>query len=535
MNSIRNQEISILDICRKIIKSKKILLYFTSIGVVISVLYHIFSEKKYELSTLIEIQGRVNPLEVRRDLSVASSLTSSKLLYLTSILKSKLITGNIVRQLNLEIEYYNGKEELYTLSPFIVSYDANIPQFINVPIFIKFIDHTRYSLQIDKTDEIQLFSFSDLKRIHLKTDFSGLKGIYNFGEHIQTKWFSFKIDLKDDVDIKEWSKANLQFKIRDYFSLIYSLLSDEEGLKCDSQNKVPNLLRISLEGQNKKKIIAILNEATKQLQNYNLNKKNLVSDKSISFVEKQIVSTLDSLKLFEIKLKAFKVSNDVLDIEVKSKYVFTKINALQSEKANIKRKLRYIEYLKDYVMESKRGTIMAPSLAGISDKGLISIHNTLTKLNEERIDKFFGTKEETPYISQIDRKMDLVKETLLHNINELYKSASITKEYIQEQLVKWNKTLSKMPATEQDLKNITRFYGVIEQQYVYLLNKHAELGLIRSSNISDISVVDKAQDFDDDYNRLSLVIKIALGFIIGIIIGIFYIFLKDFVKEVLNE
>jgi len=79
-----------------------------------------------------------------------------------------------------------------------------------------------------------------------------------------------------------------------------------------------------------------------------------------------------------------------------------------------------------------------------------------------------------------------------------------------------NQRLLQLPISEQELLNIKRKHEVTNQFYTFLLEKQAEAGIQRASTISNIRVLDKA----DNFNVSAVGTKKSLVYLIALMIGL---------------
>ena len=56
--------------------------------------------------------------------------------------------------------------------------------------------------------------------------------------------------------------------------------------------------------------------------------------------------------------------------------------------------------------------------------------------------------------------------------------------------------MRKLPGTERKLINIQRKFDINNTVYTYLLEKRAETGIARASNVSDNKIIDNAETFN---------------------------------------
>src|SRR5208283_3481500 len=94
-------------------------------------------------------------------------------------------------------------------------------------------------------------------------------------------------------------------------------------------NKESTILQIKLTGGNVEKLADFLNALTKEYIETELEKKNLVSIRTIDFIDNELKGISDSLYLSEKELQEFKSRNGMLSLDEESKQIFELLDKLQ--------------------------------------------------------------------------------------------------------------------------------------------------------------------------------------------------------------
>ncbi|HAC24878.1 MAG TPA: hypothetical protein DCE81_08180, partial [Cytophagales bacterium] len=141
--------------------------------------------------------------------------------------------------------------------------------------------------------------------------------------------------------------------------------------------KGAGVMNLSLVGANPAKEIDFLAALIDSYQAYDLEKKNQTADRTVEFIDGQLILIADSLSLFEAKLELFKKSNRTTgELNMDAQRVYTRIEALELQKAELLVRANYFNYLDQYLQENKNlDQIILPTSMGINDPiltGLIS-------------------------------------------------------------------------------------------------------------------------------------------------------------------
>ena len=244
--------------------------------------------------------------------------------------------------------------------------------------------------------------------------------------------------------------------------------------KIEINQKDPNasILTLSIKTQDELKGVVFLNKLIDNFIEDEKNSKNLESVNTIKFINNQLEEMSDSLSLIEQKLEQYKNSNQIINLDDKSKTIFTNIVSLETEVAKLRTLNNYYDYLLDYLHDGANlENISISNSFGIEDENLNSL---ISKLAEIQINKNIlidGGQINNPAI----KKYNIQIQQLVSNLQETIKTSKsantiLLKDY-QSRIKKMEKTLSDIPQLEMDLLNIERLQSISENIYTFLLQK----------------------------------------------------------------
>jgi tyrosine-protein kinase Etk/Wzc len=426
-----------------------------------------------------------------------------------AILKSYEMAYKTLQQLEFNVSYFHKGQvrdvELYQSAPFKVIIDTSFKrQAYNVPISINIISSNDYKLTIGKNTE--------------------LKQTFSFGEPVILENLSITI-VKTD--------KNLQ--VADYY---YFKLHDPAHLAIRYRNKLQvtnsggkesSILELSTVGNNIQRECDYLNKLTEVYIQNGLDEKNRIASNTINFIDSQLESIALSLNNAETELESFRRTNKVMDISTAATSVFAKLNELEAEKAVLLLKDKYYHYILDYVNNNKDLTeVVAPATMGISDPLLNNLTLNLVELNREKSSLGRNTTGNNPFLNSLEIKIKNLKEALLENVKNIINGSRISLDDIEKRIAKLEKEVSDLPRNERELVGIQRRFNLNDHLYNYLLEKKAEAGIAKASNIPDNKVVEHARGFNAFQvgPKTNMIYSNAL--LIGLSIPIAFLFLRSY-------
>ena len=447
----------------------------------------------------------------------------------TAILKSYTLTDRAVRKMNIEVTYMEkgriSTVELYTGSPFTVEMDRTFPQAVGLVYEIvslaedKIVIHAA-SEGLSKYDFIlsQTVSYSPEMKVDVTTECKP-------GVMVDNGYNRFRIVLNDNYRPED-NNRKLSFWLNSYASLV----RQNSSFTVAPTSKQSSVIVITASGYNSKKIVDFTNTLMNEYVSRGLEKKNLVSENTIEFIDNELEGIQETLSSAESELKDFREQNDVMNLDVQATQVYNNLRALEEERAEMGVNVKIYKRLQDYirVQINDPENLAAPSTMGINDPLLNQLAHDLVALAQTKATKLLTQTEQHPEIIKLNEQIVTTKRALLENINNLVDNAQMSLNEINRRIAVLEGESRRLPDKQQQLLNYQRNFTFSEDTYKYLMQRRAEAQILKASNTPDNEILDVArmEKTRKIAPRTSMNYLIAL--IIGLLIPALYLFLKDY-------
>ncbi len=431
------------------------------------------------------------------------------------LLRSEFIVRKAVEDLNFAVSFFSVGEsipveeyslpiQLLHIAPFIQSGN----QFI---YYFKLIDADHFSLE--KTD-------GDNKTI--------LQNTFLVGDTISFDSHQIKIEpIQNKKEVLPYFGKRFQLVLRsvndvaDEYIGKLSVKWAEEGAA---------ILNISSVGTNPQKEIDFIRGLVKRYQSYDLDKKNQVSTRASNFINTQLQSISDSLRIIENQLEKFKTTNQVRgDLNAQTQRYLTKVEELDLKKLELSQNNTYYRYLEDYITKGQElEQVILPSALGLSDP---VVGGLIKNISELQIDlKLFVDQKKSEgnplFKGQLNRLNELKRE-LQVAIANLRTTDKLKIEFINGQIKNAEKQIGYIPLAQRQFVSIQRNYSLLENLFILLLNKKAEADINKASTVSEFVYLNEPRvaggSLKTPLNR-----SMFLAFIIGLIIPVGIIVIIEF-------
>ena len=497
---------------------------------------NIRKEKIYGMESLIVVEDQNNPLFTSNTSLIFNwGGTSDKVQTIITTLKSRSHNEFVVDKLQYYIQYFKEGnyfyQDAYGETPFVVAIDKTKGQLFGRLIKIKFISPTQYELSVDfeETSTATLMHYADLSVSEYNVREKAFKKVYQINESVALPFLNLKLLLQPDAINYENSEYFIRF---DDFNQVVAAY---KGIDVSADAKALSVVRLQLEGSNKKRLVEYLNVTVDMLRKNELNRKNLFAINTISFIDSTLVQMEDQIKDAEGELKEFRKGKNIFELEEGGGGVLTeKLSGYDVEKDELGRKVSYLNLLKSYLDKSTDySKLPAPAVAGIEDPNIISNVSKLIGLSTERSKMAYSVKSKGMF-SDFDREMAAIKSVLLENIASSKAALNIDLSIVNKNIRLAEGQASLLPEQKQEHLKITRKYNLKDKIYSTFLEKRSEAEIVKASNISDINFLDRAKDVGGGLRGPKTSVNYILALLFGFLIPLILVFIIALLDNNIN-
>jgi tyrosine-protein kinase Etk/Wzc len=317
-----------------------------------------------------------------------------------------------------------------------------------------------------------------------------------FGHRFNEKGFDIIINLREP----EFFKFNpeLSNKFYFYFTGSSELANSYRGkLGVNPIDKDATLVNLSASGYVVDQEVDYLNKLMEIYINQGLEEKNQIADSTIKFINRQLDLIADSLKVAEDKLQNFRLENKLVDLSKEGTLIQGKLQQFETEKTTLDLQHQYYQYLKEYLdSKNESGDIVTPSVMGVTDPTLGRLVVELATLQKKKKELSMNLSVEMPAVNLIEDNIINERKSLSENVESNLVNLDRSIDEAGKRIDQVYQEMSKLPGTERKLISIQRKFDINNTVYTYLLEKRAESGIARASNVSDNKIIDEAEIFN---------------------------------------
>lgn len=483
-------------------------------------------------TVLIKSDQTFDPTSLMTNLNTGKSNVENEI----AILRSYSLAERTIKKMNLEVSYYEkgrvATMEMYKNAPFTVEFDRSVPQAVGLTYEITAFNTEAFSLHgtsefLTKYDYVLCQTLQSVpQKVDVVTECKQ-------GEWIDNGYNRFRIVLNESYDAEKDNSRKMFFRLNSYPSLVKQLSS----YTVSATSKQSSVVNLVMTGSNPGKIVEFTNMLMNEYVNRGLEKKNMVSENTIRFIDDELTGIQESLGSAESELKEFRTQNDLMNLDMQATQIYNNLQALERERAEMTVNVKIYKRLQDYIKEQidDPENLAAPSTMGIADPLLNQLVRDLVTLSQTKATQLLTQTEQHPQIVKLNEQIVTTKKTLLETINNLVINADMSLDEINKRIAKAVSETKVLPAKQQQLINYQRNFNFNDETYKYLMQRRAEAQILKASNTPDNEVLDVA--------RLERTARIAprtsmnylIALILGLLIPAVYLFLKDFFNVSISD
>ena len=447
---------------------------------------------------------------------------------ISTTLKSRSHNELVVDKLQFYVDYMKQTKyflkDVYGELPFKVIIDKNQFQLLDEFVKIKMISSDSFQLTATlPSDTVEIIRYIDGKKEFIKLKNKEFKGVYKLGEDINLPFLHLKLIAVP------YSGDNSNEEILIRCNNFDTTVSACMGINVVIDEKAGSILKLGMQGNNKNRLVDLLNTTVGVLIKRQLESKNKFADNTIEFIDEKLKEMEGDLKDSGNELKEFGRNNNIIDIEEGGISYKEQLQDYDEEKYMVERKISYLKTLGDYLKNSvDYSKLPAPTVAGIDEININSNVSKLILLSIQRSELAYSVKGGV-YYERIDNEMSSVKKVLIENISSYRNVLQSDLINSKQKIAKIENEISKLPQNKQEWLNISRKYNLSDNIYNTFLQKRSEASIVKAANLSDIVFIDPAKDVGGGLMGPKTSVNYVLAFFMGLIIPLILVFFIFFI------
>lgn len=220
-----------------------------------------------------------------------------------------------------------------------------------------------------------------------------------------------------------------------------------------------------------------------------INNKNRSAINTSEFINERLVIIESDLAAVEENLRQYKEDNHLTDIQSAARVYIDEASLYGAKSFEVNNQLSIAEFIRDYLNDPANSASLIPANLGLSNE---SVQAEIAEYNKQVLQRdrlFSGSGENNPYIADLNASLVSIRSSILRSIDNLISTLKLQLSKIESQEKQIMNRISSSSGQELQLLSIERQQQIIQNLYIFLLQKREENELAALINVGNTRLI----------------------------------------------
>jgi capsular exopolysaccharide synthesis family protein len=301
------------------------------------------------------------------------------------------------------------------------------------------------------------------------------------------------------------------------------------NLEATAASKQGEIINLNFQGINKARNEAVLNTVMQVMQDDQVEDKRLISKVSLAFINDRLDGLTNSIDTLSQNTIAYQMSNGVFDPVAQTGNALSNIVKGQEEAFAIGIQLEIAKALLEK-LESQASYQILPANIGIENESVNTLVNSYNAVVTQRNNLLISATTKSPMVIQLSSQLDNAKEAIVAGVKRYIEALQTSLSGFQNMEAKTKGIVAGLPSKENTLRAYARDFKIVEELYVFLLERKEEASISYISALPNIKLLSYGVS-----SRFPISPKVKITYLAALLLGILIPFGILFLLKMLDS
>ena len=288
------------------------------------------------------------------------------------------------------------------------------------------------------------------------------------------------------------------------------------------------IINLNFVGVNKKRNEAILNTVMQVMQDDQVVDKQLISKVSLAFINDRLAGLTKSIDTLSQKTIAYQMANGIFDPAAQTGNALANIVKGQEQAFGIGIQLEIAKALLEK-LQNQASYQLLPANIGIENTSVNTLVDSYNTVVTQRNNLLISATTKSPMVMQLSSQLDNAKAAIITGVNRYIEGLQTSLSGFKNMEAKTKGIVASLPSKENTLRSYARDFKIVEELYVFLLERKEEASISYISALPNIKLLSYGVS-----SNAAISPKVKITYLLAILLGLIIPFGIFFLLKILD-
>lgn len=300
------------------------------------------------------------------------------------------------------------------------------------------------------------------------------------------------------------------------------------NLTATPASKQGEIINLRFDGVNKKRNEAILNTIMQVMQDDLVSDKQLISKVSLAFINDRLEGLTKSIDTLSQNTIAYQMANGIFDPAAQTGNALANIVKGQEEAFSIGIQLEIAKALLEK-LQNQASYQLLPANIGIDNESVNTLVDSYNQVVTQRNNLLMSATTKSPMVQQLSNQLDGAKAAIIKGVTRYIEGLETSLASYQKVEATTKGLVAGLPGKESKLRAYARDFKIVEELYVFLLERKEEASISYISALPNIKLLSYGVSA-----RNSIAPRVQIIYLVALLLGVLVPFGIFFLLKILD-